>query len=198
MTGSSSAQTAGTIARPSNRVFLSLALVIIGGAILRSAIATRLDDFTLDEPYHIVAGVSYFERGDFRINPEHPPLVKLWVGAAVSVPGFSLAPFRKFNDKEGERKFANEAVYIQNDPLTLQHRARIAMWILNSLFLLLFAFALRCTFGAIVALGTLLFLSIDPTFAAHFPVVMTDLPIALLVRLHHTLSGACICHVEMG
>ena len=71
------------------------------------------------------------------------------------------------------------------------------MWILNSLFLLLFAFALRRTFGAIVALGTLLFLAIDPTVAAHLPVVMTDLPIALLVRLHRALGGACICDVEM-
>ena len=180
MAGFSTAQTAATIAWLSSRVFLLLVLVIIGGAILRSAIATRLDDFTLDEPYHIVAGVSYVERGDFRINPEHPPLVKLWVGTVASALGFSLAPFRELNDKAGERKFANEAVYIQNDPVTLQHRARIAMWILNSLFLLLFAFALRRTFGATVALGTLLFLAIDPTVAAHLPVVMTDLPIALL------------------
>ena len=31
-----------------------------------------------------------------------------------------------------------------------------------------------------VSLGTLLFLAIDPTVAAHLPVVMTDLPVALL------------------
>src|SRR5215831_13936094 len=27
----------------------------------------------LDEAYHIAAGASYAQRGDFRINPEHPP-----------------------------------------------------------------------------------------------------------------------------
>jgi hypothetical protein len=58
--------------------------LLICGAVVRSAIATRFDDFTIDEPYHIVAGVSYVQRADFRINPEHPPLVKLWVGSIIS------------------------------------------------------------------------------------------------------------------
>ncbi len=163
------------------QVFFSLIVIlVICGAVVRSALATRLDDFTLDEPYHIVAGVSYVQRADFRINPEHPPLVKLWVGNIISALGFRLSPFRPFNDKESERKFANEAVYIQNDPVLLQHRARISMWTFNGLLLMLFAFALRRVFGPIVAVGTLLFLAIDPTIAAHLPVVMTDLPIALL------------------
>ena len=150
--------------------FAALVLLIVGSAVLRSAIATRLDDFTLDEAYHIVAGISYVQRGDFRINPEHPPLVKLWVGSVVSV----------FNDKDDERSFVNDAVYLRNDPEALQHRARVAMFALNSVLLALFAFALRRVVGPWVALGTLAFLAIDPTVAAHLPVVMTDLPISLL------------------
>jgi hypothetical protein len=77
------------------RLFLLLVVAIILAAVLRSAIATRLDSFTLDEGYHIVAGVSYLQRADFRINPEHPPLVKLWVGSFISVLGFHLSPFRE-------------------------------------------------------------------------------------------------------
>ena len=65
----------------SSRLFLLALLLLVGGAIVRSAIATRLDGFTIDEAYHIAAGVSYVRYADFRINPEHPPLVKLWVGA---------------------------------------------------------------------------------------------------------------------
>ena len=166
--------------KPGNRAFLLIVVLIILGAIFRSAVATRLDDFTLDEAYHIVAGVSYVQRADFRINPEHPPLVKLWVGTIISALGFRIAPFRQFNDKEGERKFANEAVYLQNDPKVLQHRVRIAMWTFNGILLFLFALALRRVFGPLAAIGTLLFLAIDPTVAAHLPIVMTDLPIALL------------------
>jgi hypothetical protein len=51
---------------------------------------------------------------------------------------------------------------------------------LNGLLLLALTFALERVFNAGVSLGTLLFLPIDPTVAAHLPVVMTDLPVALL------------------
>ncbi len=83
--------------------FILLALLLIGAATARSAISTRLDSFTEDEAYHIAAGVSYVRYGDFRINPEHPPLVKLWIGAFLSGTGFQLGPLRRFNDKPDER-----------------------------------------------------------------------------------------------
>jgi hypothetical protein len=75
-------------------LFTLLLLLLIGGAIVRSAIATRLDGFTIDEAYHIAAGVSYVRYSDFRINPEHPPLVKLWVGSLISATGFHLSNIR--------------------------------------------------------------------------------------------------------
>ena len=71
------------------RAFLLLALLLLGLGILRSAIATRLDSFTLDEAYHIASGVSYVRNRDFRLNPEHPPLVKLWVGGVMVATGFT-------------------------------------------------------------------------------------------------------------
>ena len=161
-------------------LFTLLLLLLIGGAIVRSAIATRLDGFTIDEAYHIAAGVSYVRYSDFRINPEHPPLVKLWVGSLISATGFHLSNLRPFADKADERNFAEEDVYFNNDFNSVQRRARITMWTLNGLLLMFFAFAVHRTFGPGVALGTLLFLAIDPTVAAHLPVVMTDLPVSLL------------------
>ena len=56
-------------------LFSGLLLLLVAGAIVRSAITTRLDGFTIDEAYHIAAGASYVRLGDFRINPEQPPLV---------------------------------------------------------------------------------------------------------------------------
>ena len=158
--------------------FLLLLLVVV--AIVRSAVATRLDGFTIDEAYHIAAGVSYVRYADFRINPEHPPMVKLWVGSVISATGFHLSDIRPFADKADERNFAEEDVYLKNDFNSVQHRARIAMWTLNGLLLVFFALAVRRAFGPGAALGTLLFLAIDPTVAAHLPVVMTDLPVSLL------------------
>lgn len=165
---------------PNLGLFTLILLLLVGAAILRSALATRLDGFTIDEPYHIAAGVSYIRYGDFRINPEHPPLVKLWAGSFVSLAGFHLSSIRPFSDKADERNFTEEDVYLNNNFDLVQHHARIAMWTLNGLLLAFFALAVRRTFGAGVALGTLLVLTIDPTVAAHLPVVMTDLPVSLL------------------
>jgi len=164
----------------SRNLFITLLLLIVGGATVRSAIATRLDGFTIDEAYHIAAGVSYVRYADFRINPEHPPLVKLWVGTLISATGFSLSSIRPFADKGDERDFAEQDVYLKNDFNSVQRRARIAMWMLNGLLLVALAFAVRRAFGPGIALGTLLFLAIDPTIAAHLPIVMTDLPVSLL------------------
>ncbi len=160
--------------------FVWLVLLLVGLGIVRSAIATRLDGFTIDEAYHIAAGVSYLKYGDFRINPEHPPLVKLWVGSVIAATGFHLDALRRFSDKPDERLFTERNVFRKNDPDSVQRRAKAAMFAFNGLLLISLAFALERVFDPRVALGALLFLVIDPTVAAHWPVVMTDLPVALL------------------
>lgn len=75
-------------------VFALLALA----AVLRSAVGTQLDAFTVDEPWHIVAGTSYVRNGDFSLNPEHPPLAKLWVGAAMPA-DFKLRARTKLSER---------------------------------------------------------------------------------------------------
>jgi hypothetical protein len=52
-------------------------LLLLAFALGHSLWATSLDGFTIDEPYHLAAGASYLRWGDYRLNPEHPPLVKL-------------------------------------------------------------------------------------------------------------------------
>ncbi len=159
--------------------FLAALLALAVCAVLRSQAATRLDGFTIDEPYHIVAGASYVRTGDFRLNPEHPPLAKTWVGAALPPSSFELPAFRPLSDKLDERRFVSAAVFRDNDPDRVQRRARWALFALNGQLLVIFGLAARRALGEGVALGAVAFLAIDPTVAAHLPVVMTDLPIAL-------------------
>src|SRR6266498_3678404 len=166
-----------TLLRPVLAWAVIIALVIL--AVIRSAVATRNDGFTVDDAYHITAGVSYVKLRDFRLNPEHPPLVKLWVGAALA-PDFQLPPLRPLADKFAERDFNESVVFLDNDPDRVQARARAAMFVLNALLLLFLALALSRGLGNAAALGTITFLAIDPTVAAHLPVVLTDLPVALL------------------
>jgi len=101
--------------------------------------------------------------GDFRINPEHPPLVKLWVGNIVPRAGFRASALRPFSDKHDERTFAEADAYLHNDPDVVQERARAAMWAFNGLLLVALGFAARRAFSVGVALGTIIFLAIDPT-----------------------------------
>lgn len=161
-------------------IFFLVLFALVGCAVVRSSIATRLDSFTIDEAYHIGAGVAYVKTRDFRLNPEQPPLVKLWTGAFVSAFGYQLSPYRTLHDKGDERNFVEEDVYLNNNPDVVQSRSRTAMFALNGLLLVLFGVMARRVFGEIIALGATAFLVIDPTVAAHLPVVITDLPVALL------------------
>ncbi|HEX6124243.1 MAG TPA: hypothetical protein VFZ23_02610, partial [Pyrinomonadaceae bacterium] len=149
------------------------------GAIIRSAITTSLDSFTFDEAYHVGAGASYIQTGDLRLNPEQPPLTKLWVGSYVTMLGYAMSPFRSYADKNDERKAVEEDAYFKNDPEVLQQRTRTAMFGLNALLIFIFALAVRRVFGDVMSIGATTFLAIDPTVAAHLPVMMTDLPVGL-------------------
>ena len=161
---------------------LLVGLVLCG--VLRSAITTRLDSFDIDEAYHITAGVTYARLGDYRLNPEHPPLIKLWVGKFLTPSVCKTPTLRPMSEKWDERHFTETVVFTENDPDVNQRRARLAMFALNGILLLGFALAVWRAFGSRVgppmAVGALAFLIIDPTIAAHLPVVLTDLPVALL------------------
>jgi tetratricopeptide (TPR) repeat protein len=161
-------------------VFWPLLVGLLLAGMARSWFTTRLDSFTIDEAWHAAAGASYASTGDYRLNPEHPPLVKLWVGVALIEDGFRLPAFRPLPDKEGERAFINEAIYLMNDPDVVQRRVRVAMLGLHALLLLGVALSLERVMGGVFSLAAMALLLLDPTVAAHLPVVLTDLPVALL------------------
>jgi hypothetical protein len=162
------------------RPFLMLAVALIVAGAFRSVWATRLDGFTVDEPWHVTAGVAYLRTGEYYLNPEHPPLVKLVAVLAAPRSVFHFTEPTSLHDKTEERRFVEEIIYTHNDADKIQSRVRVVMYVFNGLLLLLFAAAAFRVFGGAVALGALLFALIDPTVAAHWPVVMTDLPVGLL------------------
>jgi len=168
-----------------------LLLALVGLAVARSAWGTRLDSFTVDEPYHVVAGVSYLRTGDFRLNPEHPPLVKLWV-AAWMPESFRLPPFVPLADKPAERDLTEETVFLDNDARAVQARARLALWSFHGVLLLALGLLLWRACGLAWAAGTLAFLALEPTVGAHLPVVMTDLPLALTLAIAAVAGGLAV------
>ena len=159
---------------------LLTALVLL--AIYRSHLGTRLDSFTVDEPYHIVAGASYVRTGDFRLNPEHPPLMKLWLGASMPE-SFKLRPFRPLNEKVEERDFTEESVFYDNDAAAVQRRARLSLWAYHGVLLLCFGLLMWRAVGLAWAAGALAYVAIEPTLGAHLPLAMTDLSLALTLGI---------------
>ena len=186
-------------------IVLLLALALLAG--LRSSVGTRLDSFTVDEPWHVVAGTDYVRGEGFHLNPEHPPLVKLWVGAWMPET-FRLPPPVVLKEKEQERDWVEKTMFFGNDARAAQTRARLSLWTLHGLMLAVLGLLLWRAFGLAWASGTLLFLALEPTVGAHLPVVMTDLPLALSLAIAALCAGllattwhwrwAIACGLAMG
>lgn len=170
-----------------------LVVLLVALTVVRSHCGTRLDGWTRDEPWHVVAGASYVRYGDYRLNNEHPPLVKLWAGAWAPERFRVRAPTQVHN-KAQERQLVEETMFADNDAPAVQARMRIAMWTFHALLLIAIGLLLWYTFGLPWALGTLAFFAIEPTVGAHLPLVMTDLPVALLLLI----SAICVGQLANG
>jgi hypothetical protein len=57
-------------------VSLAGGILLILGFLAQGLAFFRSNSQTSDEAVHLAAGYSYLTRGDFRLNPEHPPLIK--------------------------------------------------------------------------------------------------------------------------
>src|SRR5215467_14856972 len=118
------------------RWFLALSILFITSGVLRSSWATRFDGFTIDEPWHITAGIAYLRTGEYYLNPEHPPLVKLVAALAVPQSMFRFVEPSRLQDKDTERNFVQATMYQRNDADLVQSRVRRSLYLFNGLLLL--------------------------------------------------------------
>jgi hypothetical protein len=138
---------------------------------------------TSDEGAHLSAGYSYLKTADFRLNPEHPPLIKEL--AALPLLPFHLDfPWGPLWDQAEEWNIGRLFVHenrLPNDTLLLLGRLPVL-----ALSLLLgwsmFRFGRRL-FGAPGALLGLALYVLDPNVVAHSGLVTTDLGITLFIFL---------------
>ena len=136
------------------------------------ALISRANNITWDEPDHIYSGYMSW-RGDFGLNPEHPPLVKFLATVPLlrmqlNVPELQDRPYR-LQAVLGGRDFI-----FHNDADKIVHRAQMAASIFTLLLLVIAFLAAQEMFGTtagFLALGLLVF---DPTLLAHGALVTTD------------------------
>jgi 4-amino-4-deoxy-L-arabinose transferase-like glycosyltransferase len=136
---------------------------------------------TIDEPTHILAGHRYWQCGDFGINPEHPPLVKLL--AASSLNSRQLIepawPCGSRYTTQPEVFAAGAEFLIANGIDQTVVPARILAALLSLTFgasVFLMAFRMFGRWEAIVALALLAF---EPNLIAHGSLVTTDMALTL-------------------
>ncbi|MEK9147959.1 MAG: glycosyltransferase family 39 protein, partial [Patescibacteria group bacterium] len=139
------------------------------------------DSAIIDELAHIPAGYSYLALRDYRLNPEHPPLIKdlaalpllfTRVSFPTNVPSWS-------DDVNGQ--WTQGAIFLYeagNNPDVILRLMRLPMMILAVFFGWLLWFWARRNFGEPVAHLALIFYSFSPTFITHSRFVTTDLAAA--------------------
>ena len=188
---SSGAQTPVSPSAGSRRVSPLISAAVLGIFALAFAFLTMSSSLrnspTFDEPVHLFSGYSYLTWGDYRANPEHPPLAKLW--AALPLLAFNIrdprpsGPSWNLIPQHSPRELhtidvAAEMLFRENDAETLFFYAKlqmIALGIVLGVFVYLWSKEL---FGLAAGIVSLIVYCLDPNILAHSPLVHTDLAFA--------------------
>ncbi len=161
---------------------LDLAAVIIVVVALVLAITSVWNDSPIvDEIPHIGAGYSYIATGDYRLNPEHPPLAKDVAGLSMKIAGtkdeaaFNSRFWQK--DLNGQWEFGRKLLFSSgNDAIRLVRFAKIPELIFFVLCAIIIFAWTRKIYGYLAALIALFLFSFSPTIMAHSRYVTTDIP----------------------
>jgi hypothetical protein len=157
--------------------------------------AARRESITFDEIAHIGAGVSYLQKLDMRMNPEHPPLAKVLSAIPLVLRGaradyshlsWSVSG-RGWGSMLGEWSWGHALALIWNDRYSTVLWARVPMLLLT---LILGAFIYRYASELGGAWGGLLCLAAyvtTPAFLVFGPLVLTDVAVTFASLL--TLWG---------
>lgn len=154
------------------------ATLLLLGMFLLMMLSSLGDSPTMDERAHIPSGYSYVAKFDFRLNPEHPPLVKALSGLFLLPLNLNFPEHTKawVEDINGQWDQGVAFMYeAGNDPDQILFWSRLPMMILTILTGAFFYWLTLRHFGKKTALVALLFFVFSPTFLAHGKLVTTDI-----------------------
>jgi hypothetical protein len=161
----------------------ALAFLLLGALLLQGLAFIGESSQTSDEAAHLAAGYSYLKTGDFRLNVEHPPLIKELAAAPLLALdlAFPWGPLWEHAEEWNIGRIFVHENRLPDDTILLV--ARLPMLLLSLLLaaaiyrrgLLLFG-----PRGALLALALYVF---DPNVVAHSCLVTTDLGVSLFIFL---------------
>ncbi len=167
-----------------HNVWVATTLILLMGALSFGSMIGN--SAIIDEVAHIPAGYAYLHYGDYRLNPEHPPLMKDL--AAVPLQFMHL----KFpdtlpawtNDVNGQWEVGwNFLYHIGNDADAIFFWSRLPILLLALGFGWALFFIVRRRWGVAAALLTLFFYCLSPNILGHSALVTTDLGASVFMFL---------------
>jgi hypothetical protein len=133
----------------------------------------------VDEVAHIPSGYSYLHFGDYRLNPEHPPLIKDLAGLPLQFLNvmFPVNEPAWTTDVNGQWESGWNFIYHLNDNKAdeILFWARLPVLLLAVCFGAFLYWFTRRHWGTSVALVALFFYTLSPNILAHSGLVTTDL-----------------------
>ena len=161
-------------------LFFALAAALFGAFAFQLWFHAVRTSATIDEGAHILAGHRHWQCGDFGINPEHPPMLKLLAAAPLEFQNWQEPNWEcgsRLTPKP-EMFSAGTSFMVRNgiDPVVVRTRLAAAVM---SLFLAVLVFlAAWEMFGRAEALTALALLAFEPNLIAHGSIVTTDMAIS--------------------
>jgi tetratricopeptide (TPR) repeat protein len=161
---------------------LAAVIALLAAQAAQVAFIVHRESLTWDEDDHMFAGYMMWHTGDYGLNPEHPPLVKLL--ATIPLLGQNLwVPPLQGRDFKVEAYMDGRDWLARNDGASqrLVFRMRLAAGLLALALSLLIFFAAREWFGTPAALIALALAVFDPNLLAHSALVTTDVGVSLFI-----------------
>ncbi len=145
-------------------------------------LSTRRESASWDEGDHIYAGYMNWKHGEYSLNPEHPPLVKLVATLPLLPLDLKIAP-RQDRYFKSESYYGGRELLFRNGPQygghysadTLLFRIHMTVLIFALVLALLLFVAGNEMFGTAAGLIAMTLFVFDPTVLTNAPFVTTDM-----------------------
>lgn len=187
----------------------TLPMVLLGSFALLAISSMRRNSITGDEVTHLPAGYTYVRTGDFRLNMQHPPLIKMLAGLPLL--WLDLKPVEAVKGWKRGREWIFGTEFLTENRTPLQRivfAGRLPMVGIGVLMgLLLFVWA-RDLWGDGPGLFVLFLYTLCPNMLAHTPIVHTDMGVSCFTVLtlyalwRFTRTGLAryvvLCGVSLG
>ena len=155
---------------------ITAVIALIAVQLVQIVVGIHRESLTWDEEDHMYAGYRMWKNGDYGLNPEHPPLVKLLATLPVLAEKLWVPPLKGIYFK-GEAYLGGRD-WLEHDDggsQRLVFRMRLATTLLAVALSLVVFFSAREWFGTTAALVALTLVVFDPNILAHSGLVTTDL-----------------------